>query len=106
MVFFKNATINKLDKVVGKNNKGQLITTYSKGSNNISCNIQPITEKSKFVDWGESIDATFNVYLDSNLFEVGDYLLWNNKTYLVKQKIMWNTYTLIAIKENEVVIND
>ncbi|MGM9977814.1 MAG: hypothetical protein ACI33J_03350 [Clostridium sp.] len=103
MVFFNNATINKLDKVVIKNAKGQLITQYSKNSCDIVCNVQPITEKSKFKDWGEQIDANFNVYLNLDLFEIGDYLVWNNKTYMVKEKIVWDTYTLLAIKESDVV---
>ena len=102
MVFFNNATINKLDKVVIKNTKGQLVTKYSKNNCDIVCNIQPITEKSKFQDWGERVDATFNIYLNLNLFKIGDFLVWNNKTYTVKEKIVWNTYTLLAIKRSDV----
>ena len=75
MVFFNNAVINKVDKVVKKDNKGQIITTYSKNDYDIICNIQPVTEKSKFMDWGENIEANFNVYLKSDLCEIGSYIL-------------------------------
>ena len=103
MIFFNNAVINKLNKVTYKNNRGQLNTFYSKDEQDISCNVQPITEKSKSVDWGESIDATYNIYLNSNICEVGDYILLNNKTYIVKEKIAWNNYDLIAIKEEKIL---
>lgn len=102
MIFFINNYINKLDKNISKNNKGQLITNYVINNKNIACNIQPITEKTKFLEWGDRIDANFQVYIEPNFCEIGDYIVWNKKTYLVKEKIEWSDYSILAIKQSEV----
>lgn len=102
MIFFKNATIYTTTKETSKNAIGQVLTTYKKDKE-ISINMQPITEESKAKDWGNDIDATYNMYSDTHL-QVGEIISYNNKAYKVIKAIYWNTYNLYALLEADVEV--
>ena len=102
MIFFKNATIYTTTKETSKNAIGQVLTTYKK-DRGISVNVQPITEQSKQKDWGNNIDATYNMYSDITL-EVGEIISYNNKSYRINKAIYWNTYNIYALLEADVEV--
>lgn len=104
MIFFKNATIYTTTKETSKNAIGQVLTTYKK-DRRISVNMQPITEQSKQKDWGNDIDATYNMYSDVHL-QVGEIITYNDKSYRVSKSIYWNTYNLYALSEADVEVSE
>lgn len=104
MVFIKNATIETVIKTSIKNNIGQVIEGYKKSGISYKVNIQPIDIKSIKYTWGEDIISKYQVYADE-ILEVGDIIIWNNKTFEVEKVIDYINYRLYAIRDKEVIIN-
>ena len=104
MIYFKNATIYTTTKTTSRNEIGQMISTYVKDKA-VEVNIQPITEQSKTMDWGNDIEAQYNVYTD-DYFNLDDLISYNDKPYRVVKIIDWQSYRLLAISVTDEVINE
>lgn len=94
--YFYNNVIYKTIISKIKSDTGRIIEGYKKDVA-IKCDIQPIEEKSMKSTWGIDIDAQYQVYSDE-IFDVGNILILNDRTYEVVKNIDWVDYSLVAIK--------
>lgn len=99
---FKNFVINTTTKTTTKN-LGREITFYTI-STPIQCDIQPIEESIKTKTWGNDIESTWQVFCDEDM-NVGDIIIYNNKSYSIEKKIDWISYKIYAIKEVDIKVN-
>lgn len=101
--YFYNKEVYTTIKTKDKNNKGQIIVTYKKDSL-FKADIQPITEKSKKINWGINLSSTKEMYADIEL-KVGDIIIYKSRTYEIEARVEWDTYSIYALKEVDVNVN-
>lgn len=99
---FKDFTIYTTTKETTKT-LGNVLTTYLKKSA-VQCDIQPIEENTKTKTWGNDIESTWQVFCDEDM-NVGDIIIYNNKSYSIEKKIDWISYKIYAIKEVDIKVN-
>lgn len=98
---FKDFTIYTTTKEATKN-LGNILTTYLKKTA-VQCDIQPVEESAKAKTWGNDIEATWQVFCDEDM-NVGDVIIYNNKSYSIEKKIDWISYKIYAIKKVDVEV--
>lgn len=99
---FKDSTITTTTKTRIKD-KGQVITSYYLDKT-YDVDMQPIEESTKTKTWGNDIESTWQVFCDEDM-NVGDIIIYNNKSYSIEKKIDWISYKIYAIKEVDIKVN-
>ena len=99
---FKDFTVYTTTKTTTKN-LGREITYYTI-STPIQCDIQPIEESTKTKTWGNDIESMWQVFCDEDM-NVGDIIIYNNKSYSIEKKIDWISYKIYAIKGVDIKVN-
>lgn len=99
---FKDFTIYTTTKETAKT-LGNVLTTYLKKAA-VQCDIQPIEESTKTKTWGNDIESTWQVFCNEDM-NVGDIIIYNNKSYSIEKKIDWISYKIYAIKEVDIKVN-
>lgn len=100
---FYEKEIYTVKKIVEENEIGQIIEKYVKDKS-IMVDIQPINAYAKANTWGNDVISQKEVYCDE-ILQVGDILLYKNKTYEIEKRIEWDDYNIYAIKGVDIVVN-
>jgi hypothetical protein len=98
--YFYTEEIYKAELTTTKNEIGQEIHGYTKGTASTSCDVQPIDEKDIKYTWGNDIESRYKVFCDES-FEVGDVIIWRDKVYEIEKIIDWIDYKIYAIKSSD-----